>query len=83
MSQPFRLSDSELLVSLWEQQGGLCALCGKPMLRNRFEAPHAQIWAKQRATLDHIRPRSKGGCDARENLQLAHAHCNKIKGNKL
>jgi len=53
------------------------------MMRNRFEAPHARVWAKQRATLDHIIPRSKGGSDAAENLQLAHARCNKIKGNRL
>jgi len=52
------------------------------MLRNRFEAPHARIWAKRRATMDHIIPRSKGGPDTPENLQLAHATCNKIKGNR-
>lgn len=53
------------------------------MLRNRFQAPHARIWSKQRATFDHIIPRSKGGADSSDNLQLAHAHCNKIKGNQL
>lgn len=52
------------------------------MLRNRFEAPHARIWANQRATFDHIIPSSKGGPDTQDNLQLAHARCNKIKGNK-
>ena len=83
MSQPFQLNDSEVLTGLWSRQKGLCALCGKPMLRNRFEAPHARIWAKQRATVDHIRPKSKGGTDAHANLQLAHARCNKIKGNQL
>ncbi|MBR9834336.1 MAG: HNH endonuclease [Alphaproteobacteria bacterium] len=50
------------------------------MLKNRFDAPHARIWARQRATLDHIRPKSKGGSDAEDNLQLAHARCNKLKG---
>lgn len=53
------------------------------MLRNRFQAPHARIWSKQRATFDHIIPRSNGGADTNDNLQLAHAHCNKIKGNQL
>jgi len=52
------------------------------MLRNRFDAPHARIWSKHRATFDHIMPRSKGGADTAENLQLVHARCNKIKGNK-
>lgn len=83
MSQPYKTSDSAEFSSLWTVQSGQCALCGKPMFRNRFDAPHARIWAKQRATLDHIIPRSKGGSDASENLQLAHARCNKIKGNRL
>lgn len=83
MSQPFQLNNSGLLISLWNQQNGLCGLCGRAMLRNRFEAPHARVWAKQRATVDHIRPKSKGGSDARENLQLTHARCNKIKGNQI
>lgn len=51
-------------------------------MRNRFEAPHASVWAKKRATIDHIQPRSKGGADAELNLQLAHAICNKRRGNK-
>ena len=53
------------------------------MLRNRFEAPHARVWAKLRATIDHIIPRSKSGADTLDNLQLAHARCNKIKGNRV
>ena len=53
------------------------------MLRNRFEAPQARVWTKQLATIDHVIPRSKGGTDRPDNLQLAHARCNKIKGNRL
>lgn len=83
MSQPFAIPDTPLVQTLWQSQNGLCALCGKPMLKSRFEAPHARIWAKYRATLDHIHPRSKGGSDAPENLQLAHAICNKRKGNRV
>lgn len=83
MSRSFKTPDNGPFKSLWAAQSGLCALCGDPMLRNRFEAPHATIWAKRRATVDHIIPRSKGGSDAVENLQLAHARCNKIKGNRL
>ena len=82
MSQPFLTPETGLFQTLWHQQSGLCALCGQPMLRNRFDAPHAQVWAKQRATFDHIMPRSKGGADTPQNLQLAHARCNKIKGNR-
>ncbi|NQY40676.1 MAG: HNH endonuclease [Henriciella sp.] len=83
LSQPFKTAPSETFDRLWESPSGLCALCGEPMLRNRFQAPHARVWAKQRATVDHIRPSSKGGADTPDNLQLAHARCNKIKGNRL
>ncbi|MFN3214486.1 MAG: HNH endonuclease [Henriciella sp.] len=83
MSQPYKLSANAHIEQLWRDQKGLCARCGTPMLKNRFEAPHAQVWAKRRATLDHVIPVSKGGTDMAENLQLLHARCNKIKGNRL
>ena len=51
------------------------------MPATRWATPHARVWKRLRPTYDHIRPRSKGGDDALENLQLAHARCNKIKGN--
>ena len=82
MSQGYMAPDSDLFRALWAAQSGLCALCSTPMLRNRFDAPHARVWMKYRVTFDHIIPRSKGGCDTVDNLQLAHARCNKIKGNK-
>jgi 5-methylcytosine-specific restriction endonuclease McrA len=82
VSQPYKTPDTDLFQTLWAKQDGLCALCDQPMLRSRFEAAHATLWAKHRATIDHIQPRSKGGRDEIENLQLAHATCNKIKGNK-
>ena len=69
-----------LFDTLWTQQDGLCAICGKPMPRGRFDTPHATVWKKQRPTFDHIRPKAKGGADEAANLQLAHAQCNKRKG---
>jgi 5-methylcytosine-specific restriction endonuclease McrA len=82
LSQLFKLSANARVEQLWRDQEGLCAKCREPMLKNRFEAPHARIWTKRRATLDHIVPVSKGGTDVAENLQLMHARCNKIKGNR-
>jgi 5-methylcytosine-specific restriction endonuclease McrA len=69
-----------LAEDLWAAQSGLCALCGEAMPRGRFETPHASVWKKLRPTIDHIRPRVKGGSDERANLQLAHASCNRVKG---
>jgi 5-methylcytosine-specific restriction endonuclease McrA len=50
------------------------------MPKDRFDTPHTTVWKKKRPTFDHIRPRTKGGSDEAENLQLAHADCNKRKG---
>lgn len=69
-----------LFDALWQTQDGRCAICGEPMPTGRFNVPHATVWKKRRPTFDHIRPRTKGGGDEPENLQLAHAQCNKQKG---
>lgn len=50
------------------RDGTDCALCGNP-IRNI-----------ERATLDHIIPRSVGGRDALDNLQLTHYRCNIERG---
>ena len=55
-------------AKLFASQNGLCALCGQHMGRD--------------VTLDHIRPRSKGGSNAFRNMQAAHMRCNSIKGDK-
>jgi 5-methylcytosine-specific restriction endonuclease McrA len=53
------------------------------MPASRFELAHATLWKKQRPTFDHIRPKSAGGSDAPQNLQLAHAACNWRKGSEI
>lgn len=45
---------------------GVCQLCGEAVAG--------------RGTIDHIVPKSRGGTDDLENLQLAHAACNQRKG---
>ncbi len=56
----------------------VCAICGLPVDKAlRFPNPMA-------ATVDHIVPLERGGHpSALENLQLAHAACNRAKGTKL
>ena len=47
------------------KQAGLCAYCEKPLVT---------------VTLDHVKPRSKGGSDDESNLVAACAPCNHAKG---
>lgn len=55
--------------ALYGEQAGNCEGCGE----------HFQI---QNLEVDHIVPRSKGGTDHIENLQLLCGDCNRIKGNR-
>ena len=83
MSIPYAPPDTPLFHRLWDKQGGLCALCGKAMPRNRFELAHATLWKKWRPSFDHILPRGAGGGEGEDNLQLAHTICNKRKGRTI
>lgn len=62
-------SHKENKQALYGAQGGDCNGC-----REHFEPRHLEI--------DHIVPRSKGGTDHIENLQLLCGSCNRIKGNR-
>ena len=55
-----------------------CAICGKPVDK-KLKAPHPLA-----PTIDHIIPVAKGGHPSDiDNLQLAHATCNRQKSDKL
>ncbi len=54
---------------LYGEQGGYCNGCNE----------HFQL---QNLTVDHIIPKSKGGTDHLENLQLLCGHCNSVKGDR-
>ena len=54
---------------LFGQQEGRCNGC-----RSAFEFRHLEV--------DHVIPRSGGGGDHIDNLQLLCAHCNRVKGDR-
>lgn len=56
--------------------GEPCALCGRPIdLSLRYPDPEAY-------TLDHITPSSHGGSDEYQQLQPAHARCNRERSDQ-
>lgn len=48
-----------------------CAICKKPIVPG------------EKATVDHIYPRSKGGDNGRKNLQCVHSYCNMRKADLI
>lgn len=52
---------------VYEQGNGICALCGRPISKERF-------------TIDHILPLNRGGSNELSNLQISCEFCNKLKG---
>lgn len=60
---------------LYNKQEGRCGICGGFISLAELSSPKANI--------DHIIPRSRGGSDKQENLQLTHTVCNEMKGNSL
>lgn len=58
---------SKPLAVIHRDFNGICALCGKAV-------------DIADASRDHIVPRSRGGSNARDNIQLTHKHCNNLKG---
>ncbi|WP_167488568.1 HNH endonuclease [Nocardia terpenica] len=61
-------------IEIYERDGWVCQLCFKPV--DPGLDPKKD---RMSASLDHIRPKSKGGGDELENLQLAHRSCNSSK----
>ena len=64
-------------IALCQKQHGLCALCGKNV---HLHMPENHEWA---ASIDHIIPKSRGGGNKINNLQLTHRKCNHKRGNEL
>jgi 5-methylcytosine-specific restriction endonuclease McrA len=56
-------------IWIYLEEHGKCALCGLPVVTDDM-------------SIDHRKPRSKGGGNERSNLQLAHRECNRRKGDR-
>ena len=55
---------------LYIRDRGVCQICLRPVSLEEF-------------TIDHVIPKSKGGPDKQENLQIAHDECNQKKSDKV
>lgn len=71
-----RARGDRLFEEVFRRHGGLCAYCGGRTRRLRAGL-HA---APDRATLDHVVPRSRGGRLDAGNLVLACLACNNERG---
>lgn len=72
-SKGFQVSDS-VRNAVYERDSWVCQICGEPTSRTYDHSD------PKSPTLDHIIPRSKGGSDSIDNLRLAHALCNSLRG---
>jgi hypothetical protein len=61
-------------LDIYERDGWICQLCFDPVDR-RLDNPHPLSHS-----LDHKVPRADGGANTPDNLQLAHAICNHVRG---
>jgi 5-methylcytosine-specific restriction endonuclease McrA len=68
-----RGSNAGLVAELFEEQSGICYLCGAGM--DLSYTPGSITWA----SLDHKVPLSLGGTWDRSNLAVAHRGCNTWK----
>lgn len=71
---------SVTLKKLIERDGLRCAICGE--LCDQNDNKWSQYFGPKSPTIDHIQPLSQGGSHTWDNVQIAHAICNSIKGDK-
>jgi len=65
----------KLVRKLSARDGNLCSICCYPMKMNKHPTK-----SEDAPTIDHRVPRSRGGTNHFDNLQLAHLRCNRARG---
>ncbi len=68
-------------IAARERQNGKCYYCGKVMAK--FRTPEAKEFPMLAETIDHKRPRGKGGTNDWDNMALACRGCNVMKGSQM
>jgi hypothetical protein len=77
---PPSLQNSEVIFMYARRDGWICHLCRRPIpqtMDGRYGIPDADL-----ASPDHLTPRVKGGTDYPTNIKIAHASCNKARGDR-
>lgn len=91
--EEFRVKTSSVRLRLFKDnlQCVTCGLVGSifrlQKQSGRNEKPHLNLYALKGSewilmTKDHVRPKSKGGRDHTDNLQVMCAECNEAKGSR-
>ena len=65
-----KVQKSHVKSSIIEKTGGVCAVCGRPLV-------HGKV------TIDHYIPKYHGGTDDERNLLPLCKNCNKSKGSQI
>ena len=67
-----------------QQVGSLkCYYCGKGNLKEEIDESSGKRELSRLATIDHVKPRSKGGTDDEDNLVVACFTCNQKKADSI
>lgn len=68
------------LQDVYERDGGICYLCGKPCDWDDYSTKNGVIvYGNNYPSRDHMIPKSRGGLNTWENIRLAHRICNSLK----
>lgn len=72
------------LEALYERDGGVCYICGKPCdWEDKETIDGTVICGNSYPSIDHVVPLARGGLHEWSNVKLAHRHCNSVKSDNI